>query len=104
MRAIINRRRYDTSTAVEIVSYYNGLGDSDFRHEQSKLYKTKNGGYFLAGQGGPMSRWSAACGGNCTRGGEGIVEFSRDEAYEWCERLEFFKTIENEFSDLVKEG
>ena len=58
MKQIINGKTYNTETATELGHYWNGLSDSDFRHISESLYRTKNGRYFLAGEGGPMTRYS----------------------------------------------
>jgi hypothetical protein len=84
MKAIINGKRYDTETAEEIASYDNGVGYSDFTHVSMTLYKTKKGAWFVAGDGGPMSRFAKST-GNSTSGGEGIQIVSEDEAREMLE-------------------
>ena len=84
MKQVIEGKVYNTETAEEIAEWGNGLGCSDFRHCDEKLYKTKKGAFFLAGEGGPMSKYSRAC-GDMTGGGEGIIPLSEDDAREWCE-------------------
>ena len=63
MKRIIDGKRYNTETATEICDvsapgFYRG----DFRYEDTQLYCTPRGGWFLAGEGGPMSRWARSVG------------------------------------------
>ena len=85
MKKIINGKRYDTETATEI-----GLGESmcgytDFNWFTERLYRTKAGQFFLAGEGGPMSRWSRSIDQNSWSSGSGIVLMTASEARDWCE-------------------
>ena len=58
MKAIINGLRYDTDKATLIGEASHGYA-SDFQHWEAGLYKTpRSGRFFLAGSGGPMTRWS----------------------------------------------
>lgn len=85
MKQIINGKTYNTETATELGHYWNGRSDSDFSHISESLYRTKNGQYFLAGEGGPMTRYSRPV-GDMTGGGKGIIPLSESEAREWMER------------------
>jgi hypothetical protein len=101
MKAIIDRKRYDTETARKIAKYCNGLGSGDFRNVSEGLYVTKAGSYFLAGSGGPMTKYAEG-NGNTTWGSSKIIPMTKDEAYSWMERKgEFSKEIEEEFPDMV---
>ena len=84
MKQVINGKMYNTDTAIEIGSWNNGLGYNDFRNCDESLYKTKNGRYFLAGHGGPMSKYARPA-GNMTSGGSGIDPVSEKDARLWCE-------------------
>ncbi|BDF78686.1 hypothetical protein [Pyramidobacter piscolens] len=85
MKQIINGKTYNTETATELGHYWNGRSDSDFSHISESLYRTKNGQYFLAGEGGPMTRYSRPV-GDMTGGGEKIIPLSESDAREWMER------------------
>ena len=85
MKRVIDGKRYDTATAVKIAAWDNGLYSNDFGWCEESLYRTKNGNYFLAGEGGPMSGYSQSCGNNSYSGGEGIQALTPDEALEWLE-------------------
>ncbi len=84
MRAVIGGLRYDTTKAVEVADYSNGLGGRDFRNVSEALYKTRSGRFFLAGEGGPMTKYARAY-GDMTGGGSGIIPMTPDEARGWCE-------------------
>lgn len=85
MKKIINGKKYNTETAKECGSYWNGLSVRDFSHFYETLYKKKTGEFFLHGQGGPSSRYHGHCGDLCC-GGQKIVPLTIDEAKEWVER------------------
>ncbi len=51
MKRIINGLRYDTETATKLADWDNGIYGNDFKACEESLYKTKNGAYFIAGQG-----------------------------------------------------
>lgn len=85
MKQVIDGLTYNTETAQEVGSWDNGLGRNDFNNCSETLYKTKNGRFFLAGEGGPMTRWSQPA-GNMTSGGSGIQALTPEEALIWCEQ------------------
>ena len=84
MKQIINGKKYDTETATEVGSWWNGLSTRDFSHCRETLYRKRTGEYFLYGIGGPMSGYSHSC-GNMTSGGEKIIPMTEAEAREWAE-------------------
>jgi hypothetical protein len=84
MKKVIGGKIYDTETAEEIGGWSNNLGHSDFRNISESLYRTKKGRFFLAGEGGPMTKYSRRC-GDSTGGGEDIQPLTHEEAREWAE-------------------
>ncbi len=80
MKRVIDGRVYNTETATEVCelpcSYYPG----DFNFHQTSLYLTKNGRYFLAGKGGPMTMWAERCGNSGTSGGSGVMPLDKSDA------------------------
>ena len=82
MRRIVDGKRYDTETAQKIGHESRG-NCGDFRAWSETLYKTKNGAFFIAGEGGPMTRWGKSS-GNESWGDEGIIALTPKEALEWC--------------------
>ena len=99
MKAIIDGRRYNTETATPVGTWARGYG-GDHDHEETVLYRTLNGAYFLAGNGGPKSRWAETC-GNSSIGGEGIQVLTAAEALEWAEGRLDVEDIEAYFSDKI---
>lgn len=98
MKKIIEGKVYNTETAEEIGSFWNGLGGNDFRNLNESLYKTKKGAWFLYGQGGAMTRWSES-NGNTTWGSSGIMVLSEESARRWCETHDIdAETIERHFT------
>lgn len=81
MKRIIGGKVYNTETATFVCDVSPPhTGRSDFRYEDTGLYRTRKGAFFLAGEGGPMSRWSQSSGQNSWTGGKGIEAISTDEA------------------------
>lgn len=85
MRKIINGKKYDTETAEQLASYWNELSTRDFRHMTERLFRKKNGEYFLYGKGGPASAYAKVLLDGCTEG-ERIVPLSEQEAKAWAEK------------------
>ena len=83
MKRIIQGKVYNTDTADRIGNHvYSNPGD--FRYEDTDLFKTKKGAWFVQGEGGPLSRWSQSC-NNGQRGGASIEAMTTSEALAWCE-------------------
>lgn len=85
MKKIIDGKRYDTETATLLGtdSYSNS---QDFRHWTEKLYRKRNGEYFLYGEGGPKTQYAQTIGQNEWRGGEKIMPLTVESAREWAEK------------------
>lgn len=103
MKAIIDGLRYNTETAEHLGHASECLGSRDFRNWEGTLYRTKSGRYFLAGSGGPMTRW-AESNGNTTSGSEGIIPLSKSEALAWAERNLSAETVESAFNEDIKDA
>lgn len=103
MQKIINKKMYNTETAMEIADIWNGLSRSDFRHKLETLYLTKNGEWFIHGDGGAMTKYSRFYGGANHRG-EDITPFTPAEAYKWLESNSKTEVILNYFSNEIDEA
>ena len=106
MKRIIDGRTYNTGTAEIICDTGNGEYSTDFRYENSDLFVTSKGAYFVAGYGGALSRFSVAE-GNGYRGGAGIIPMSRAEAFsEIQQSCAEYDTdlIAKYFGDMVEEA
>jgi len=100
MRAVINGLRYDTDKAERIGGASGGDGRRDFRYFEEDLYITPRAKrFFLAGEGGPMSRYEAkAYGGNGWTGSQRIIPLDEAEAREWAERYLDADTVARYFT------
>jgi len=103
MKQIINGLRYDTKTAQLIAEWSNGYNPNDFNWVAEDLYKTKKGTYFIAGQGGPSSKYSQQC-GNGLCGGEDVQKVTVSQAFDWLEEKGCIDAIEKEFGDKIEDA
>ena len=104
MKKIIDGKSYNTETAECLHSWHSGYYGNDFKSCEESLYKTKKGSYFLAGEGGPMSKYAKSCGNNCVGWGKGIEPISEREAVEWLENHDGDEAIEQYFHSFVEEA
>lgn len=103
MRRVIEKRVYDTDTALMIAEDWNGLGDNDFRSLNEELYKTKKGNYFIYGSGGPLTKYGKSR-GNQIDGSSKIILMSEQEAYKWLEEKGETEAIEEFFPNKFEEA
>jgi hypothetical protein len=104
MKAIINGFRYDTDKAQEIGRHSYGYGN-DFSAWSARLYVTKTARrYFLAGSGGPMSRYGRSTGQNETSGGDRIDPMTKEEALAWAEQYLDSDEIEAGFTEDIQDA
>jgi hypothetical protein len=104
MIRVIGGKRYNTETATLVAEWENRYSRTDFQHEEADLYRAPNGGWFLRGSGGPMTRWAIPVGNNGWGGGGGIEALTEDEAFDWLERHEFTGALEKFFSDRLEDA
>jgi hypothetical protein len=107
MKAIINGKRFNSDTAIKIGeggSHWN-VSRTDFSFWEATLYRTpRSGAYFLAGKGGPMTRWAKSAGNNSYTGSSGILPLARAEALEWAEKYLSPEEIEHGFSEVLEDA
>ena len=103
MKVIINRRKYDTSTAEELAvdSYSNSR---DFAYWEETLYRKANGEYFLYGEGGAASKYRECCGQNEWCGGARIVPLTIAEAMDWAEKHMDADRFESVFGTVTEDA
>jgi hypothetical protein len=105
MKAIINGLRYDTAKAIFIGGAESDRSRTDFQWWEASLYRTpRSGRYFLAGRGGPMTRWATSTGTNSWTGGSGIKPLDEDDALEWAEQNLTTAEIEAGFAKTIEEA
>lgn len=84
MKKIIDGKTYNTETATRIANWDNGYYGNDFNACDESLYISPKGTYFLAGEGGALSKYARSVGsGRC--GGDGMEVLTKAEALRWCE-------------------
>ena len=104
MRKIISNQVYDTETATKVADdSYSNYGDLAYWSEE--LYRTKRGNWFLAGEGGAMSKYARAIGQNEVGGGSAIIPLTRGKALAWLEaHTSDSEAIEKYFADVVEDA
>jgi hypothetical protein len=104
MKKIINGLRYDTEKAIKVGFASRGY-INEFPRWEATLYRTpRSGRFFLAGEGGPMSRFAQSEGVNSWGSGSGIIPMSRAEALEWAEQHLSPEEIEKHFGDDIQDA
>lgn len=99
MKKVIDGKRYNTETATEICDVSPpGFYKNDFRYEHTRLYLTEKGAWFIAGQGGPLSRWAEREGLNGATSGAGIRVITSAEARELLEEFGSVAQVEQYFT------
>lgn len=103
MKKSINGKIYNTETAQEIASNWNGYPVNDFHYVNEKLYRTAKGAWFIHGKGGALSAYSQQCGDG--RGGSEDIQPLLDcEAMWLLEKWEEIEALEKFFSDSLEEA
>lgn len=83
MKKIINGKLYNTETATELGTYWNGYPQGDFSYVSETLYVKKTGEYFLHCEGGPLTEYAKYVGRNKCFGAY-IYPYAEKEAKEWA--------------------
>ena len=104
MLRIINGKRYNTETATEVDTISCPYFSSDFKWEETSLYVTPKGSWFLAGRGHAMSRWARSTGGNGWAPGSGIKPLTADEARWFLEQENQDALIEEYFGEQLEDA
>ena len=101
MRNVIDGKVYDTETAEQIASTtYSKYGDLTYWSEE--LYRTQKGNWFLAGEGGALSKYARNVGQNEIEGGSAIIPLTRVKALSWLEvHTSGSEAIEKYFADVI---
>ena len=103
MRAVINRKRYDTNTADKIADWSNGHNRSDFYFFEETLCRTKVGAWFIHGEGGALSAYATRT-TNSSGWGEEITPLDESEALQWCQDHGAVDVIDKYFGELVTDA
>jgi hypothetical protein len=108
MKTIINSKRYDTDKpgTILIAEKSSNRPRSDFDFFKESLYRTIRGTWFLAGSGGPMTKYAKSF-GNSRRWGEAIIPLTPEMALDWMEKSDdpdALKAIEKYFSSELEDA
>ena len=88
MRSIQHGRLYSTAASELICECESATTDTqDFHWWQAGLYRTRRGRFFLAGAGGPMTRWAHQGNNGTVSGSKGIIVLTSDEARQYAEQF-----------------
>lgn len=105
MKKIIDGTRYDTEKAQLVGEAAAGVSRRDYSFWSAGLYKTpRSGRFFLAGSGGPMTRFAYSPDGNSMSGGEKLIPMTKNEALEWAEQYLSTEIVEHYFSDMIEDA
>ncbi|MBO4620352.1 MAG: hypothetical protein J5654_09615 [Victivallales bacterium] len=85
MVKVFDGKLYDTETAEELASSRNGDRFCNRDYTCESLYRTRDGRYFLAGEGGPETKYARYCGYISWEAGTDIIPITEDDAREWIE-------------------
>lgn len=102
MKKVINGKVYNTETADLIAEYSNGYRYNDFNYLEETLYRTKKGQFFIAGEGGAISKYAKYTGDSSCYGKD-IELLTCAEALTWCEDNDIDADIIAEYFE-VEEG
>lgn len=83
MKTVIDGISYDTEQAEQVAAYEAMFSHIDPRNENTYLYRTPEGRWFLAGEGGSETRWGRYI-GSVLCNGKGVKAISEQEARDWC--------------------
>lgn len=106
MKAIINGVRYDTDKAT-LIGETSGGSDfvTDYRYWDAGLYVTpRSGRYFVAGRGGPMSRFARSAGQSSWTGGSAIQPMTREDAFAFAQDALSTEIVEEHFADMIDDA
>ena len=85
MKAIINANVCNTETADVVCDVSAGWKGADADWQETTLYRTKKGSFFIVGEGGPRSIWTQRTGMTSSRG-SGLRVLDLDEVRTLMER------------------
>ena len=103
MKKVVDGLVYDTEKAELIHEWNNHYPCNDFRAFSERLYKTKNGRFFLHGRGGAMSSYRSSY-GDSYGSGEEIMPMTDSEVVEWLSAHDGVAIILETFPESVEEA
>lgn len=104
MRKVYHGKIYDTETAKMVAAYYSDAPVGDSSYWEERLYRKKNGEYFLHGFGGPCSKYKEGQIFGEISGGEKIEPVSITTAMQWAEKMLPGEEYESIFGEIRETG
>jgi hypothetical protein len=103
LKKIFDGKVYDTDNSKILCNIsprqYRYVGRSDFRWDETYLYRTKNGRFFIAGEGGPLSQWGTPEGNHGFTSGSGLKPIQEIEARRLTEEFADTETYVSVFGE-----
>ena len=96
-RKVIEGKLYDTKETEHVYDVSKPGYDSNW--EQTDMYRTKNGRFFVAGEGGALTRWRQFNGDGWVPG-EGIQTISSEEALKLLEQADAPAGVMEEYFEI----
>lgn len=103
MRQVIEGKVYDTEKAEVLAHHTYGMPGDIYAVEEA-LYRTPNGAYFTAGEGGAATVYGHRTGDNEWSGGAGIQPIPADEAFYWLQHCGASDVLVEEFGDVLEQA
>jgi len=104
MKKIINGQRFDTEKA-KCVGVYEHSRAGDFNWIFERLYITpRSRKYFVAGAGGPNTKYRKNAGQNNWSGGERIFPMKKEDAFIWAQEYLSAEDVEDHFGDMIEDA
>jgi len=107
MKDVIDGQLYDTDAdGVESIAIHQPVADrGDFNFLREELCKTESGQYFIAGEGGPKTKYSKRVGTGEYSGSSKIRPVSEEEAFRWAQSNNIAtEIILDEFGHKIEEA
>lgn len=103
MKAIVNKKLYDTAKADIVLKWDNGYFSSDFKFRSKDLYRTPKGVFFIHHVGGALTDMAHRF-GTCTGGSQRIEPVSDDDAFNFCCSHDGVAEAQKYFPDRIEEA
>lgn len=101
MKRIINNRKYDTETAIEIGKWESSEHDR-LHYVEETLYRKRTGEYFVFGRGGAGSCYAEYRGNRTYVDGESITPLDLVDAQNWAAANLSVDAYEAEFGEVAE--
>ena len=100
MKQIINNKKYDTETADLLITWDNNRYSTAYDFCEEKLYRKKNGEFFLHIIAGHNSKHSEKVYSSCCREVKKIIKFTDNQAKDWLAIKRYAETYEKIFGEV----